>query len=176
MLDIYLDTSQLFDKIGWGEFFRSFSGHNMEVTRRFSLSLRENVAQIGNVRLDISESFIAKAKKLLQKGERWFNKKEINREKWKHFLLPLPEGFDDKHGYPIKYLKPQWELLLQMIIRYIVLDVLGWTNMVFADRWRVRLLDAFWFIEVARTYRSHLDDQFTSIDGHVWQVPCLIGY
>ena len=34
----------LFEKIGWGQFFRSFSGHNTEVTKQFSLSLKENIA------------------------------------------------------------------------------------------------------------------------------------
>ena len=80
------------------------------------------MAQIGNVQLKIFEKFIVEAKELPQRGERWFKKKGVNREKWKHFLLPLPEGFDDKYGYPIKYLKPQWESLLHMIIRYITCD------------------------------------------------------
>ena len=34
----------LIEKIGWGQFFRCFSGHNMEVTKQFALSLKENVA------------------------------------------------------------------------------------------------------------------------------------
>ena len=43
LLEIQPDISQLFEKISWGEFFRCFSRHNVEVTRKFSLSLRENV-------------------------------------------------------------------------------------------------------------------------------------
>ena len=38
----------LFDKIGWGQFFRCFSGHNVGVTKQFALSLKENVAQVGD--------------------------------------------------------------------------------------------------------------------------------
>ena len=34
----------LFEKIGWGRFFRCFSGHNIEVTKLFSMSFKENVA------------------------------------------------------------------------------------------------------------------------------------
>ena len=30
----------LFEKIGWGQFFRCFSGHNVEVTKQFALSLK----------------------------------------------------------------------------------------------------------------------------------------
>ena len=34
----------LFEKIGWGHFFRSFSGHNTEVTKLFDLILNKNIA------------------------------------------------------------------------------------------------------------------------------------
>ena len=106
LLDINPEISQLFDKIGWGNFLRDFSGHNVEVTRRFALTFKENVAHVGAIRLEISEDFIAKAANLPQRGERWFKMKEVNKEKLKGFLLPLPEGFDYKNGYPLKYLQP----------------------------------------------------------------------
>ena len=31
----------LFENIGWGQFFRCFSGHNMEVTKQFSMSFKK---------------------------------------------------------------------------------------------------------------------------------------
>ena len=61
ILDINPDISQLFDKIGCGNFLRAFSGHNVEVTRQFALTFKENVAYVGDMRLEISEYFIAKA-------------------------------------------------------------------------------------------------------------------
>ena len=36
--------------------------------------------------------------------------------------MNLPEGFEDKFGYPVKYLQPQWETLFQIIIQYITCD------------------------------------------------------
>ena len=72
LLDIEPESALLINKIGWGEFFRSFNGYNIEVTRQFSLSLKDNVAQIGNLRLVISEDFILKATKLPQTREKWF--------------------------------------------------------------------------------------------------------
>ena len=39
-LDINPDISQLFDKIGWGNFLRDFSVHNVEVTQRFALTFK----------------------------------------------------------------------------------------------------------------------------------------
>ena len=34
----------LFEKVGWGQCFRCFDGHNVEVTKLFALSLKENIA------------------------------------------------------------------------------------------------------------------------------------
>ena len=45
------EVATLFKKIGLGSLFRRFSGHNTEVTRQFTLSLKENVAQIGGFSL-----------------------------------------------------------------------------------------------------------------------------
>ena len=122
LLDIEPESAQLIDKIGWGKFFISFNKHNVEVTRQFSLSLKENVSQVGNMHLVIYEDIITKYMKFSETGERWFNWKEINKEKWKQFLLPLSEDFDDKYGYLGKFLKPQWQPLVQLIIRYITCD------------------------------------------------------
>ena len=30
----------LFEKVGWGQFFKHFDGHNIEVTKLFSLNLK----------------------------------------------------------------------------------------------------------------------------------------
>ena len=59
----------LFEKVGWGQFFRSFDGYNTEVTKLFALSLKENVAQIGDFKFIIDEDKIAEATKLPQTGE-----------------------------------------------------------------------------------------------------------
>ena len=54
----------LFEKIGWGNFFRSFSGHNTEVTKLFALSLKENVAHIGGFKFIVDKDKIAEATRL----------------------------------------------------------------------------------------------------------------
>ena len=46
LLDIEPKVALLIEKVRWGEFFRSFDGHNVEVTGRFSLSFKENFANI----------------------------------------------------------------------------------------------------------------------------------
>ena len=65
-------VATLFEKIGWGSFFRCFSGHNTEATRQFAMSLKDNVALIEGFKFIIDEDKIAEATKLPQIGERWF--------------------------------------------------------------------------------------------------------
>ena len=48
----------------------SFNGHNLKVTRKFDLSLKERVTQIGDLWLVLSKDSIAQEAKLLQAGEK----------------------------------------------------------------------------------------------------------
>ena len=57
------EVAALFEKMGWGSFFIHFNGHNTEVTRQFSLSVKENVAQIGVFQFIIDEDKITEAMK-----------------------------------------------------------------------------------------------------------------
>ena len=66
------EATALFDKIGWGSFFKVFSGHHVEITKQFALSLKDDVAQIGDFQLVLNEDMIAKATKVPQVGENWF--------------------------------------------------------------------------------------------------------
>ena len=66
LLDIKPEASRLIDKVGWANFFRRFNGNNTKVTYRFTLSLKENVAHIGDLSLIIFEGFIAKEAQLPQ--------------------------------------------------------------------------------------------------------------
>ena len=64
LFDIEQEGTLLIEKFKWGAFFTSFDGHNVEVACWFSLYFKENVAQIKDLRLDISEDFVAKTKKI----------------------------------------------------------------------------------------------------------------
>ena len=59
----------LFEKVGWGQFFRCFDSHNAEVTKLFALNLKENIAQIEGFKFIVDEDKIAEATKLPQIGE-----------------------------------------------------------------------------------------------------------
>ena len=99
-----------FEKIGWGHFFKSFDGHNAEVTKLFAMNLKDDVVQIGSFKFIFNEEKIAEATKLPQVGERWFKGSKVNKKKCLSLLLPLPDNTKLKIGVPVKFLKPECTL------------------------------------------------------------------
>ena len=71
------------------------------------MSLKDDVAQIGDFQLVLNEDMIAKATKLPQVGEHWFKGQKVNKKRCEMFLLPLPKGSDLGRGISVKFLKPQ---------------------------------------------------------------------
>ena len=98
----------LFDKVGCRKFFKCFDGHNTEVTKLFSLNLKEDVVQIGGFKFIINEDKIAEATKLPQVGERWFKGSKVNKKKCLSLLFSLPDNAKLKIGVSVKFLKPEW--------------------------------------------------------------------
>ena len=70
-----------FEKIGWGDFFKCFDGHNAEVTKLFSMNLKDDVVQIRGFKFVINEDKIVEATKLLQVGECWFKGSRVNKKR-----------------------------------------------------------------------------------------------
>ena len=98
----------LFEKVGWGQFFRCFDGHNAEVTKLFALNLKENIAQIRGFKFIVDEDKIAEATRLLQTGEQWFKGGKVNKKKCLSLLLPLPASAKLNIGVSVRFLKPEW--------------------------------------------------------------------
>ena len=95
-----------FEKIGWGQFFRSFDGHHEEVTKMFSMNLKDDRVQIGGFDFVINEDKIAAVTQLPQVGERWFKGSKVNKKRCLSLLLPLPDNTKLNIGVPVKFLKP----------------------------------------------------------------------
>ena len=72
LVESNLEAAMLFEKTGWGLFFKGFRGHHVEITRQFAMSLKDDVAQVGDFQLILNKDMIAKASKLPQIGEHWF--------------------------------------------------------------------------------------------------------
>ena len=116
------EATTLFDHIGWGLFFKGFSGHHVGISKQFTLSLKNDAAQIGDFRLVLNEDIIVEATKLPQVCEHWFKGQKVNKKKCEMFLLPLPEGSDLVRGVFVKFLKPQWRACFEILIRYVTCD------------------------------------------------------
>ena len=86
------------------------------------MSLKDDVAQVGDFQLILNEDMIAKATKIPQIGKCWFKGQKVNKKKCEMFLLPLPEGLDIGRGVSIKFLKPQWRACFEILIRYVTCD------------------------------------------------------
>lgn len=108
MVEANLKVAALFGKIGWGLFFIRFSGHHYEITRQFTFSLKEDVAQVGGFHITVNENKIAEATGLPQIGEHWFKGEKVNKVKCMSLLLPLPAGSNLTNGVSVKYLEPEW--------------------------------------------------------------------
>ena len=119
LIEAYEKVALLFEKIGQGQFFRCFDGHNAEVTKLFSLNLKENVAQIGGFKFIVDDDKIAEATKLPQIGERWFKGGKVNKKKCLSLLLPLPDNAKLKIGVSVKFLKPEWTAFYESLVRYV---------------------------------------------------------
>ena len=116
------EVAALFENIGWGSFFRCFSGHNTKFTRQFALSLKENVAQIGGFKFIIDEDKIAEATKLPQTRERWFKGGKVDKKRCRSLLLPLPANAKLKVVFSVKFLKPEWQASYEILVRYVSCD------------------------------------------------------
>ena len=60
-----------FEKVGSGQFFKCFDGHNAEVTKLFALNLKEDIVQIGGFKFIVNEDKIAKTTKLPTLVQGW---------------------------------------------------------------------------------------------------------
>ena len=122
LVEAHEEFVALFKKIGWGSFFRRFSGHNTKVTRQIALSLKENVAQIRGFQFIIDEDKIVEATKLPQTRECWFKGGKVNKKRCRSLILPLPTNAKLKVGVSVKLLKAEWRVSYEVLVRYVSCD------------------------------------------------------
>lgn len=65
---------KILHQASWLPFFYKISGHNIDVTRQFVETFDGSKAQVGNLKLSITEEFISQVIGLPQDGEKWFKK------------------------------------------------------------------------------------------------------
>lgn len=102
---------------------RKFIGYDKEVTNSFAQAFDGVEAEIGDVKIVVTESFMAKLIGLLGVGERWFKNKGIEGNGWRTFLKnPGMETSMFKKGIQSTALKIKWRNLLLIIPKFITCE------------------------------------------------------
>lgn len=90
------------------------------MTKTFAHSFDGTEAEIGDIKITITESMITEANELPRNGEKWFKNRGINGEYWKIFLKnPNMDTTVFKKGIPSTTLKSKWRNLL-LILKKII--------------------------------------------------------
>jgi hypothetical protein len=110
-----------FEKLGWFKFLMMFHGHNLQVTRYFSLNFDGRSSRIGDIILQLDEAIISKATKLPAEGERWSKTKRIKDIRWSMFLTSSKTKYNHK-GIHASMIKKEWKYILWIIKCYITCE------------------------------------------------------
>jgi len=107
----------------WLQFIKKFNSFHKEVTKTFARSLDGMEAEIGDIKLTVTESMTSKAIELPRNGEKWFKNKGIDSEEWKVFLKnPNMDTTVYKKGIPSSALKNKWRNLLLVLQKFITCE------------------------------------------------------
>ncbi len=91
----------------------------MEVTKTLVCLFNGIEAEIGDIKLTITESMITEATELPRNGEKWFKSKGINSKDWNVFLKnPNMDTMVYKKGIPSTTLKNKWRNLLLVLQKF----------------------------------------------------------
>jgi hypothetical protein len=132
------DVMGRLSQVGWLGFIQSFNGFNLEVARAFSRTFDGTKAKIGDVQIQVTEEFIAKATSLPQKGDKWFKNMKVTNIPWRSLLTSKKSQYHIK-GMPLELFNTSWHNLLLIIKQFITCE--GCYDLVFY--FHIRLLMVF---------------------------------
>ena len=78
--------------------------------------------KLGVLSLFGNEDKIEESTKLPQVGECWFKGSMVNKNKCLTLLMPLPNDTKLKIGLLVKFLKPEWRVYYETLVRYVSCD------------------------------------------------------
>ena len=122
-LEGYPQIREMLQQAGWLQFLEKFNGFHKEVTKTFARSFNGAEVEIGDIKFNITEAFIAEAMELPRQGERWFKNRKFHNEAWRQILKTL--GMDVsifKKGIPSSALKNKWRNMLLILKKIITCE------------------------------------------------------
>jgi hypothetical protein len=106
---------------GWDVFLRKFEGYNLAVVQAFAHTFDGFRAKVGDVQLEVTKYFIARATGLPLEGEKWFKNAKMEDVPWILFMVSLKSTCFPK-GIPIYFLKPRWHNLVLILKQFITCE------------------------------------------------------
>jgi hypothetical protein len=77
LLEHYLEAYQIFQRVGWLNYFRRLQGYNEQQVLQFAQNLQEDHSVVAGVRISITKDDIAEVLGLPIDGTRKFSRKHI---------------------------------------------------------------------------------------------------
>jgi len=116
------ETEEKFKRAGWLGFLQCLKGYHTEVAMAFAKSFDGYEAKIGELTLFVSEYSIAELAEMELGGKRFTKKGSIDEVAAKKILKPEFQNPNWKNGIPTKWLKNEYQALLQIIKTFITCD------------------------------------------------------
>lgn len=118
----FQDTRQLFEAVGWIEFFKQYDGFDNEVALQFARSFNGHRVVIQGLELIITEEFMARAVCLPRTGERWFKGNPVAKASFNQFLIPEYRDPYWSCGIPNTWLSEQWGKVLHVLQKIVTCE------------------------------------------------------
>jgi len=116
------ETEEKFKTAGWLGFLHCLKGYHTEVAMAFAKSFDGYEAKIGELTLFVSEYSIAELAGMELGGKRITKKGPIDEVAANSFLKPEFQNPNWKNGIPTKWLKNEYQALLQIVKTFITCD------------------------------------------------------
>ena len=122
LLEHYPTTYQIFEQVGWLNYFRRLQGYNEQQVLQFAQNLQENHFVVAGIRISVTEDDIAAVLGLPSDGTRMFIRNHIIRDVQQSFFLPEERIVLKGRGVHLSSLPPPWPEVARFIKHYLTCE------------------------------------------------------
>jgi hypothetical protein len=122
LLKHYPVAYQIFEQVGWLNYFRRLQGYNEQHVLQFARNLQENHSVVAGIRISVTEDDIAAVSGLPSDGTHIFSRKHIIRDVQQSFFLPEERIVLKGRGIQLSSLPPPWTEVTKFIKHYLTCE------------------------------------------------------
>jgi hypothetical protein len=122
LLEQYPEAYQIFEQVGWLNYFCQLQQYNEQQVLQFALNLQEHHSVVNGVRISVTEEDIAAVSGLPTDGARIFSRKHIIRGAQQNFFLPEEQVIFKGRGIQLSSLPPPWPGVAKFIKHYLTCE------------------------------------------------------